>query len=323
MYSDMKTKEQIETAKRVPIVAVLASYGITSPKVKGTELVFGSPFRPDTTPSFSVDITKNVWIDFGQTNATGKDYEGGSVVDLVMKVEKVNFPNAIDRLLNFDGLYTSINHYQGHPEKQRKLELLSTSKDFHTPDNFYLAEYAQSRGIGIETLMTFCEVVIYKNKGNGKIYRAIGFKNDVGGYELRYQNQARNEGFKGCLGKKEISSVQNWNLLKTAYVFEGFFDFLSWIEYTNRDDNKLISPVGNIFVLNTLAIANRIDYKKYSTVHCFFDNDIGGITTYKKLSELHKNVNFVNASSNLFPKHNDFNDFLIWQQNKRSQIEER
>lgn len=313
----MKTKEQIETAKRVPIVAVLASYGISNPKVKGTELVFGSPFRPDTTPSFSVDTTKNVWIDFGQTNDTGKDYEGGSVIDLVMKVEKVNFPNAIDKLLAFDVSATNVNHYQAHPEKQRKLELLSTSNDFQNPDNFYLAEYAQSRGISIEVLERCCEVVIYKNKGNGKVYRAIGFKNDAGGYELRYQNQTRSEGFKGCLGKKEISTVQYWKILKTAYVFEGFFDFLSWVQSYYDDNKKEMIPMSNVYLLNTLAIANRIDYKNYSTVYCFFDNDIGGITTYKKLSELHKNVNFVNASANLFPKHNDFNDFLNGSKTKK------
>lgn len=319
----MKTKEQIETAKRVPIVAVLASYGITNPKVKGTELIFGSPFRTDTTPSFSVDTTKNVWIDFGQTNANGKDYEGGSVIDLVMKVEKVNFPNAVDKLLSFDGSATNVNHYQAHPEKQRKLELLSTSNDFQNPDNYYLTEYAQSREISVEVLEKFCEVVIYRNKGNNKIYRAIGFKNDVGGYELRYQNQTRSDGFKGCLGKKEISTIEYWNLYKTAYVFEGFFDFLSWVQDLKNKNKEIDFPMASVFVLNTLAIANRIDYKKYSTVYCFFDNDIGGITTYKKVSELHKNVNFINASANLFPKHNDFNDFLIWQQNRKSLIEER
>jgi len=314
----MKTLDQITTAKRVPLAAVLASYGITEPKVKGTELVFKSPFRSDSTPSFSVDTTKNIWVDFGETG--NKEYLGGSTIDLVMKVEKLNFPAAVDKLLNFDGAAYNLSPYATNHDKQRKLELLSTSKDFEHPDNYYLVQYAESRCISLEVLHNFCEVVIYRNKGNGKIYRAIGFLNDAGGYELRYENQVRSEGFKGCLGKKEISTQQIWKILNHAYLFEGFFDFLSWVQHIYNTNGEIKIPMADIFVINTLAIANRISFNKYKTVHCFFDNDVAGQTTYKKLADLHKHVNFINASANVFPNHNDYSDFLIWQNQKNQTV---
>lgn len=309
----MKTNEEINKAKSVPIVAVLASRNITNPKIKGSELVFNSPFRNDSTPSFSVDTTKNIWLDFGQSSH--KDFTGGSVIDLIMQLEKVSFPVAVDRLLAFDCSTVEINKYQLHHEKQRKLELLAVNDFTDTPQQTKLYNYAFERGIDGNILENYCKEIIYKNKGNQNIYSAIGFKNNTDGFELRYQNHTKDNGFKGCLGRKEISTINDIKFVNSCYVFEGFFDFLSFCQYFQNQ--KTNTPLSNIIVLNTLAIANRVDYKRFKTVYCYFDNDTGGLSAYNKLSALHTGVNFINASAKLFPNHNDFNDFILWQNQKR------
>lgn len=50
---------------------------------------------------------------------------------------------------------------------------------------------------------------------------AIGFENDVGGYETR------NKFFKGCQKAKAITTIINGS--NTLNLFEGFLDFLSYL----------------------------------------------------------------------------------------------
>ena len=56
-------------------------------------------------------------------------------------------------------------------------------------------------------------------------FKGLAFENQSGGFEIR------SEKFKSCHGKKDISLIKNdgQNLL----VFEGFFDFLSYLEMPN------------------------------------------------------------------------------------------
>ena len=56
---------------------------------------------------------------------------------------------------------------------------------------------------------------------NGKEYYGIGFKNNSGGYEIR------NPYFKASSSPKDITTFNNG--AKEVTVFEGFFDFLSFM----------------------------------------------------------------------------------------------
>jgi hypothetical protein len=57
----------------------------------GNEWVFRSPFRVDKKPSLDFNIEKGLWIDRG----TG---EGGSIIDLVMRLEGCDFAEAVQKL---------------------------------------------------------------------------------------------------------------------------------------------------------------------------------------------------------------------------------
>lgn len=61
----------------------------------------------------------------------------------------------------------------------------------------------------------------------------MGFKNDSEGYELR------NEFFKGSSSPKDITSFKNEG--KKVAVFEGFFDFLSFISFLEHKEVKPFS----------------------------------------------------------------------------------
>ena len=81
---------------------------------------------------------------------------------------------------------------------------------------------------------------------NDKIYKAIGFKNMAGGYELR------SEYFKGSCSPKYVTYSNNKDA-KSITVFEGFFDFLSYQTIHQNQEQELT----NFLVLNSLAFFER------------------------------------------------------------------
>ena len=80
----------IENLKALPIADYLHHIGINVPQ-RGN---ICATWRGDSNPSVSINTTKNVWYDHG----TG---EGGSVLDLVMKIEGCSFSEACKRLEDF------------------------------------------------------------------------------------------------------------------------------------------------------------------------------------------------------------------------------
>ena len=69
----------------------LADLGIYPAKDSGYYGMYHSPYREDHNASMKVDFDKNLWIDYG-TN------EGGTLVDLVMKMESCSFHEAVNKL---------------------------------------------------------------------------------------------------------------------------------------------------------------------------------------------------------------------------------
>lgn len=84
----MKT---IQAIKCLPIRAYLAQRGLHPTKDNPRYGLYLSPLRGEHTPSFKVDYTQNLWYDFGLG-------AGGSIIDLVMRLERCDFTQAV-RLL--------------------------------------------------------------------------------------------------------------------------------------------------------------------------------------------------------------------------------
>ncbi len=84
-----------------------------------------------------------------------------------------------------------------------------------------LCSYLRRRRIDKNIADKFCHEVVFKMSDKEKEYIAIGFKNNVGGFELR------NEYFKGSSHPKNVTYLDN-KTTNNITVFEGFFDFLSY-----------------------------------------------------------------------------------------------
>lgn len=117
--------------------------------------------------------------------------------------------------------------------------------------------------------------------------------------------------FKGCAYAKDITCISEGN--RSCAVFEGFFDLLSFKQYAREHPEMPALGKLDVCVLNSTAIVDRSkDFlSKYEKVHAFLDNDAPGRGALGKIrSFLPEDVILVNESERLYPRCNDFNEFL-------------
>jgi hypothetical protein len=276
----------INLLKAIPIREYLIGYNCHPAKDKTYYGMYHSPFREDHTPSMKVDYNKNLWYDFG-TN------EGGSIIDLVMKMDKCTLGEAILKLEKCSGKIGSAGTYdRNSPSSVRQTPLIRIDK-VQPLVHPALIHYLYSRRINVETAQRYCPEVYYSF--NDRQYYAIGFKNDSGGYELR------NKYFKGS-SSKDITSILTDSSL--CLIFEGFMDYLSYLTFQN-----LKCPTENIIVLNSISNLQRANLliPAFNGVSAFFDNDKAG---KKALSEIQPICRTLYDKSGLYLPCKDFNEFL-------------
>lgn len=84
-------EEDLSLIKRYSIVEYLERKGIKPMRRTPTYVLYRSPLREETHPSFKVDMEKNLWIDYAESR-------GGSIIDLCMRLEDSTLSKAICRL---------------------------------------------------------------------------------------------------------------------------------------------------------------------------------------------------------------------------------
>lgn len=288
----MRNHEQITMLKQVSIVAYLADKGINPTAKSGSWLMYHSPLRDDSTPSFGVNSTKNIFNDLGSDDK-------GNIIELVMLVERLNFSNACRFLenstfTNIDKPFSFIPSSQD-PENSRKQAQIVAVKSLQ---HFALIEYCKSRAISFAVAYQYLKEVEYTTK-NDKKYFGVGFLNDNGGYAVRSQLQG---------GKINIGSQYYTSIVvpdnQSVMVFEGFFDFLSAFEYYGR------KPSMTAIILNSTSNLNKAlpTISQYAKVYAYLDNDDSG---HKALEKLKKAGTNVIDQSEIYHGYNDFNEFLI------------
>lgn len=265
------------------IVDYLASKGIQPAGQKAGEILYYSPLKAERTPSFFVNPAKNRFNDF----STG---EKGDIFRLVNLLEKTDFKTSLRLLQNIKNVpaFSFSGPTDQRSGKVKILNVLPIAKEV-------LKQYVQSRGIDLDLARKYVSEVHYST--NGRNWYALGFKNDSGGYELR---NALN--FK----TKTISYITT---IKTGTnrlsIFEGFFDFLSALQYYGID-----RPNRETIVLNSLTnLPKAIDrISLYSHTSAFLDNDKAGLEGFARLEAT--GAHLVNQSGTLYPQHKDFNAYL-------------
>jgi len=278
-------------AKRISIRQFLLASQITPVQENKHSGIYLSPMRPETEPSFKVDYIQNLWFDHG----TG---EGGTIIDLVMKLGDCTFHEAMNTLNGQSATFSFQRNILSTPLQS----LIITETAPLT--NYHLVNYLRERGISPEIAKIHCQEVNYTI--GDKSYYAIGFCNDAGGYELR------NKYFKGSSSPKTITTVGNGNAI--CLVFEGFMDYLSYLTLKNAPS---LQP--DTVVLNSIVNLDKATgfLGRHETIHCFLDNDEAGKRTFQSITELGKTTI---DQSPFYASHKDLNEYLCHLKNSQVQI---
>jgi hypothetical protein len=291
----MKTQSEIKALKQYPITAYLATKGMNPLSSRGSNYMYSSPLRQDSTPSFSVNPTLNVFNDFGN------DSDRGGIIDLVMKLENISFPQACLFIENLDskkkregGQSLSLSCRQTFPnEKDYKINLVKTIQ--HPA----LIRYLNSRSISLNTAFCYLSEIHYENL-KGKFF-GLGYRNDNGGYVLRSELMKKPI----SLGSQGIKSFEVANST-TISIFEGMFDFLSAIEYCKRP------PRCTAIILNSVNNLSKAipQLKRVTAIYSYLDNDDAGRNSMQKMKDIGLNVSDQSSIYSI-GGFKDFNEFLI------------
>jgi hypothetical protein len=274
----------IKEAKAIDMVSYLSMVGVEPAIIRGKNYWYQSPFRNETTPSFKVNRSRNQWYDFGE----GK---GGNLLDFIIRLENISIPDALKRLQQ--GGKLSTHNIANIAADAPGIEVLSV----HMVSSFALIRYYLSRRIPDNIASQYLQEVRYKN--GDKIYYALGFKNDAGGYELRSPY------FKGSSRPKAPTWIKtNANNLA---VFEGSFDFLSYLMiYQNQE-----APTRDFLILNSTSFfeASLTKMQTYQHVHLYLDNNATGSKCTKMALEK-SSVLFIDERG-LYKGYDDLNHWLV------------
>lgn len=274
----------LQDIKQINIHTYLLRRGIQPARENAHCGFYLSPLRSEHTPSFKVDYAQNLWYDHG----TGG---GGSIIDLVMRLDQCSFAEALQSLGNDEIKLTATVARAPATPTVPALHLLSDSPLQHPA----LLGYLKERGIDPAIAAEHCREVRYAV--GDKTYFAIGFRNDAGGWELR------NALFKGSSSPKNITTIDNGS--GTIMVFEGFMDFLS---YLTLKENA--HPTCDTAVLNSVInLPKALPFlERHSVIHTFLDNDEAGRKATAEIVRQCPRSQVVEQA--FYRDHKDVNDYL-------------
>ncbi|MBD3748608.1 MAG: toprim domain-containing protein [Sphingobacteriales bacterium] len=281
-----KKRLSVSEAKEIDIVHFLADLGYEPSKIRNNDYWYFSPLRDEKTPSFKVNRKLNRWYDHG----LGK---GGNLVDFAILYHGCTVSEFLQNLSgNLSLQKPSLQQSITRPEPENQIKILG---DFILSSTALL-RYLQQRRIPVDIADRYCRQVRYEL--NGKVYYGIGFKNDLGGFEIR------NPYFKASSSPKGITTIDN--SAGEVIVFEGFTDFLSFKAIHQQDPEDRFDFV----VLNSVSFFEtaRPFLEKHNTIRLYLDRDATGQNCSRyalSLSSKYKD------ESTLYQNHKDFNDWIL------------
>ena len=251
-------RTEIDIIRQMPIADFLSRLGHEPVRRSGNELWYRAPYRSERTPSFRVNVAKQLWYDFGLGKGGDIFTLAGEFAQSVDFMEQARF---IAKAANMVVDRSEKPTYQPKPaepafEGVEAVPLLRSS----------LTEYLAERGIPYGIASRYCCRLNYGVRG--KRYFAAGFPNVAGGFEIRSRF------FKGCVPPKDVSSVKTENTTAdVCSVFEGFMDFLSAA--------TLGLETGDCLVLNSVSNVEKAmkHLDAYGRINCFLDRDEAGRRT--------------------------------------------
>jgi len=316
---------KINEAKEIPLSFITEHFGGRySHTDRYGDLWYFSPFRPaEKTASFKISTKTNKWHDFGLAGIiihTGqsKKSSGGDPIDLWCDFHRLDrragFKQAIDGLSAFLGSVPKITpvRFQNpapHQGKPPRYKILSINDRITHPG---LKDELYKRRISPRVANIYLKQGSILDTVTERKYIGFLFENDKDGHEVSIPNPKSGQCFKTCIGPKSSSFLEPQKETHSVDVFEGFWDFLSWLEI-----KKIQIPMNYTFVMNSVSFTGEVSEKivamneQASSVFLFMDNDIAGeAATHEIALLLESEAITVGDMRNFYKSKNDLN--LFW-----------
>lgn len=283
-----KQRLSIWEAKEIDMVEYLSTLGFKPTKIRGDNLWYLSPLRQERTPSFKINRSLNRWYDHGIG-------QGGNLVDFGVLFYRC----AVGEFLR--GLDGHFSLHQPPPVRSLKTVVQDSESPLKIVGEFplsspHLLRYLAHRRIAIGVADKHCREVRYELAG--KTYYGIGFRNDLGGFEIR------NPYFKLSSSPKGMTTFENNS--EEVIVFEGFMDFLSFkTTHQDLEENRY-----NFLVLNSVSFFEtaRPFMESHRRILLYLDRDETGQNCSRYALSMGSQYE---DHSNLYRLHKDFNDWII------------
>ena len=255
----------IDGIRTIPLADFLARLGHEPVRRSGNELWYLAPYRGERTPSFRVNVAKQLWYDFG----LGK---GGDIFTLAGELLQSDDFTAQARFIA-EAANMTVAGWEKPTYLPKPTEPVFEDVEVAPLLRSPLTEYLAERGIPYAIASRHCCRLNYGVRG--KRYFAVGFPNMAGGYEVRSRF------FKGCIPPKSVSLVKSEDTPSNeCLVFEGFMDFLSaeTLQVTGNADCLVLNSVANVGKATELLDG-------YGRIGCFLDRDEAGRRTLAALTK--------------------------------------
>ena len=286
----------------------------------GLEYVYHTPNRNDFKPSLCVNLNRNIWSDVPAG-------EGGRLIELVCYIHRYQENDVSSALKMLDHLFpeytgesntsstslssnNSISSILSHStaanlldlgvtrlkEEEPRLVIKKIQKIYRYPLKNYLAE----RKIPLALADKYLEEIEYTDP-LGRTFYTLGFK---AGDTYAHRNKL----FKGFMGKGADITVFDQSSSEIL-VFEGFFDFLSYLTIEKRSKPPLTT-----LVMNSTTFVSRVsrfitERPFVSRVYTYLDNDEAGQRSLAALRAKFPSVEITDRSSTYAP-YDDLNEWL-------------
>lgn len=243
-------KEIIEEIKaRCDIASVIGDYIKIQPSGQNYKAL--CPFHVEKTPSFHISTAKQVYKCFGCG-------EGGDVINFVMKMENLDFMDAVRLLANRCGIDINFNIDE---ETKQKIELSKKYQDIHTEAaRFYFSNLIKSKNRGYDYL---------RNRGlDDKTIKRFGLGysqdswNSLMDYLIEEKGYSREELLECGLIGKSTKTDKYYDKFRNRVMFP-IFDYRGNVigfggrvlddslpKYLNSPDTLIFNKRHNLYGLN-------------------------------------------------------------------------
>lgn len=287
-------------AREISLELILKDLGFEPAKKNGNDIFYFVREGDKNTPSFKINTQLNKWYDFGVGT-------GGNTIDAIMFIKKIDFHEAMKHLEKYENYIFISNKIINNNLKIKKSEeevsyrILEVKPIF----SYSLKDYLEDRNISFTVANEFLKEIVYELKG--KKYYALGFENDSNGFEIR------NPFFKGNFINKDITTINNNS--DQLVIFEGVYDFLSFLSLNKEEENKK-----DYIILNSTSMVNKLKAidKKYKIIDAYLDNDETGKKVLLSIKEIFNYTKVSDCSKN-YINYKDLNEYLI-DQKKETKI---